>query len=48
MSTPFWDNDCRTEVAMVIELRESKDTLSNSKGKRDLEECESSEGYSIG
>ena len=43
MATPFWDNACRNKVAMIIELRNSKDTLSNYKGKRDLEECKSSE-----
>ena len=48
MATPFGDNACRNEVATEIELRNSKDTLCNLKGKRDLEECESSEGDTIG
>ena len=50
MSTPFWDNDCRIEMTMAnaVGLRKIEVTPSIHKAKRDLEECEISEGYMIG
>ena len=50
MATPFWYTACRKEMAMAkaAGLRKSEVTPSIHKAKRDLEECEISEGYMIG